>query len=334
MIKTILIILPKSIAGCLILKGLSLALNEIGFNVVVVNIDDINNDIIKTYSIQIVLGYDYSYLMDDNVHNILSQFKNLIFIHYFADIPTSQLALGDKDIELYNILKTKKNTIIYIWDENCLNLFPNSKFLPLGINANLYKQNFQNYKYPISFVGRPLTNKRIELICQIVKKYSNKFNLFCFKTHFEKSVDFIIENKLLNKNDLNIYKNCYQGFLKTEDELAFVYNSSCINLNITIQGENNINYRVYEVLASEGFLLTDKMDSIFKNFEVGKDLEVYNDVYDLFDKIDFYLKNQYIAEQIAINGCKKVKTNHSFEKIALKIKDDILKLGEVKNDMQ
>ena len=333
MIKTILIILPKSIAGCLILKGLSLSLNEIGFNVVIINLDDINEEIIQKYNIQIVLGYDYSYLMNDNIHNILLQFKNLIFIHYFADIPTNQLAFGDKDIKLYNILKTKKNTIIYIWDENYLNLCPNSKFLPLGINANLYKQKYQNYKYHISFVGRPLSQKRIELICQIVKKYSNKFNLFCYKPHFEKSVDFIIENKLLNKNDLNIYKNCYRGFLKTEDELALVYNSSCINLNITIQGKNNINYRVYEVLASQGFLLTDNMDNIFKTFEVGKDLEVYNDVYDLFDKIDFYLKNQYIAEQIAINGCKKVNINHSFNQIALKIKDDILKLGEVKNDM-
>ena len=120
--------------------------------------------------------------------------------------------------------------------------------------------------------------------------------------------------------------------MKNEKELAFVYNSSKINLNITIQGENNINYRVYEVLASEGFLLTDKMDDIFKNFEVGKDLEVYYNTYDLFDKIDFYLKNEYILEQIALNGCEKVEKNHSFNNIALKIKNDILKLGEIKND--
>lgn len=332
MIKTILVILPKSIAGNLILKGLSLALNEIGFNVVIVNIDNINEEIIKKYNIQAILGYDYSYLMNENIHKLLSQFKNHIFIHYFADIPTSKLALGDKDIELYNILKGKQNTLIYIWDENYLDLFQNAKFLPLGINIDLYKQKFQNYKYQISFVGRPLGQKRIEILCNIVKKYNNKFNLFCYKPHFEKSIQYIVENNLLNENDLKVYKNSYRGFLKTEKELACVYNSSKINLNITIQGENNINYRVYEVLASEGFLLTDNMRDIFQYFEVGKELEVYYDIYDLFDKIDFYLKNRYIAEQIAMNGCKKIETNHSFNNIALKIKNDILKLGEIKND--
>ncbi len=332
MIKTILIILPKSIAGCLILKGLSLALNEIGFNVVIINIDDINEEIIQKYNVQIVLGYDYSYLMNEQVYSLLSKFKYLIFIHYFADIPTSKLALGDKDIEIYNILKNKKNTIIYIWDETYINLFQNSKFIPLGINYNLYKQQFQNYKYPISFVGRPLSKKRIEIICQIVKKYNSNFNLFCYKPHFEKSIEYITKNNLLDKNTLDIYRNCYKRFLKTENELAFVYNSSQINLNITIQGRNNINYRVYEVLASEGFLLTDYMDDISKNFQIGKDLEVYYNIYDLFDKIDFYLKNRYISEQIAINGCKKIKLNHSFNKIALKIKNDISKLGEIKND--
>lgn len=332
MIKTILVILPKSIAGSLILKGLGFALNENGFNVVIINIDDFQEEIIKKYNVQIVLGYDYSYLMDENVHKTLTQFKNLIFIHYFADIPTSQLALGDKNIELYNVLQTKKNTLIYIWDNNYLNLFKNSRFLPLGINSKFYKTVFKSYKYPISFVGRPAGQKRIELLCEIVKKYKNNFSLFCYRPHFEKSVEYIIENNLLNENDLYIYKNCHKGFLKNEKELASVYNSSRINLNITIQGENNINYRVYEVLASEGFLLTDKMDDIFKNFEVGKDLEVYYNIYDLFDKIDFYLKNEYILEQIALNGCEKVEKSHSFNKIALKMKNDILKLGEIKND--
>ena len=116
MIKTILVILPKSIAGSLILKGLGFAFNEIGFNVVIINIDDFHEDIIKKYNVQIVLGYDYSYLMDENVHKSLTQFKNLISIHYFADIPTSQLALGDKNIEKIGITKE--------------NIFPKTIILP------------------------------------------------------------------------------------------------------------------------------------------------------------------------------------------------------------
>lgn len=335
MIKTILIILPKSIAGTLILKGLSLALNEIGYKIIIADIKNINDEIIKNYNVQIILGYDYSYLMDNELNNLLSKYQNIIFIHYFADIPTTPLSWGDKNIELYNILKNKskeKNTIIYIWDSNYLNCFKNAQFLPLGIHYKLYEREFEKYKYPISFVGRPLGIKRIELICQIIKKFKSNFNLFCYKPHFEKSLDYIMQNNLLDDINMDIYRNCYRGFLRDESELSFVYKSSKINLNITIQGINNINYRVYEVLASGGFLLTDNMEDIFKNFEVGKELEVYYNNYDLFDKISFYLKNDYIREKIAIKGYQKIKSNHSFNNIALKIHEDILKLGEIKND--
>ncbi|UKI41557.1 MAG: hypothetical protein L6V95_00300 [Candidatus Melainabacteria bacterium] len=93
MIKTILVILPKSIAGSLILKGLGFAFNEIGFNVVIINIDDFHEDIIKKYNVQIVLGYDYSYLMDENVHKSLTQFKKSYIHSLLRGYPNKSISL-------------------------------------------------------------------------------------------------------------------------------------------------------------------------------------------------------------------------------------------------
>ena len=90
-----------------------------------------------------------------------------------------------------------------------------------------------------------------------------------------------------------------------------------------MQGKSSLNYRVFEVLASKGFLLTDDVEDIRKNFIVSKELETYKDVDDLIDKTDFYLKNPMIAKKIAIIGFADIVKSHSFTARARTILDTI-----------
>ena len=85
-----------------------------------------------------------------------------------------------------------------------------------------------------------------------------------------------------------------------------------MNINITLQGKSGLNYRVFEVLASRGFLLTDDMEDISRNFIVSKELETYKNVDDLLDKTEFYLKNPEIAQKIATIGYADVLKSHSY----------------------
>ena len=131
------------------------------------------------------------------------------------------------------------------------------------------------------------------------------------------------DKHFLNEEELDIYKSAYRGFLKTEQELADVYFNSKVNINITLQGKSGLNYRVFEVLASRGFLLTDDMQDIERNFIVSKELEVYKDIDDLLDKTAFYLKNYEIAQKIAIIGFADVTKSHSYTARAKQILDDL-----------
>ena len=84
-----------------------------------------------------------------------------------------------------------------------------------------------------------------------------------------------------------------------------------------------MNYRVFEVLASRGFLLTDAMEDIERNFVISKELEVYNNIDDLLDKTSFYLKHPQIAQKIAIIGYTDVIKSHSYTARARKILEDL-----------
>lgn len=319
--KKILVILPRSIAGGLIMEGFASGFELNKCRVMKKIVDELNIEDIEDFRPDMILGYDYSFLMDENCTEIIkkSECKNLVF--YFADEPRGKFALGEKTY-LYEELK-ELNPKIFIWDRDFLNEFKNSSYLPLAINPKKYITDFSAYKYSISFVGRPLTDIRQEILCELVKAFKNKLNIFSYEKHFLQSVEEIKQKKLLSEEDLEIYSNCWRGFIEKEEDLAEIYNSSKINLNINLQGISSINYRVFEVLAAGGFLLTDEREDLKKYFELSKHLETYKNTYELIDKINFYLQNLNIAQKIAQLGKFETIENHTFSARARSILEKI-----------
>lgn len=312
--KKILVILPKSIAGEIITEGFAAGFELNKCRVLKKNIDELKTEDLKSFKPDAIFGYDYSFLMDANAVKLVenSLCKNIVC--YFADEPKGKFALGDKDC-LYHELK-KFNPKIFIWDRNFLEDFEDSTYLPLAINPEKYLCDFSGYRYDISFVGRPLTEGRQKILAQIIKVFKNKLSIFCYEKHFRQSIDEMKEKNFLEDEELDIYSKCWKGFIEKEEELAKVYSSSKVNLNINLQGGESINYRTFEVLASGGFLLTDERECLKEFFAVAKNLETYNNISDLIDKTDFYLKNPNIAQKIALFGKVQVLSNHTFEKRA------------------
>ena len=75
---------------------------------------------------------------------------------------------------------------------------------------------------------------------------------------------------------------------------------SRINLNFcTSDGPSN---RIYKVMASKGFLLTDDWIGREKHFEDGKHLVIFKNMEDLNDKIKYYLSNDEERNRIAASG--------------------------------
>lgn len=311
------------------MKGFKSGFKSNGAYVLEKDLKDLSIEDIERFKPDIIFGYDYGFLLPakmDIIEYIINK-NTTKLVHYFADEPDSSYAYVNKP-ELYeefkNLSLSRKNVSSFVWDKDFVEQIPNSCFLPLAVNYKAYRPQ-EGKGYDISFVGRPLTEKRQKILAALIKKFGSKLSIFCYEKHFLQSLDDMKEKHFLSDNELDTYKSAYKGFLTTEQEIADVYFNTKVNINITLQGKSGLNYRVFEVLASRGFLLTDEMSDIRKNFIVSKELETYKDVDDLLDKTDFYLKNQMIAQRIAIIGFADVTKSHSYTARARVILDTLKK---------
>lgn len=98
------------------------------------------------------------------------------------------------------------------------------------------------------------------------------------------------------------------------NEMPFIFYNSKINLNFTIPNIiNGTPLRVWDILASGGFCLTTYREDLFRHFEQGKDLVVFEGKEDLLRKVDYYLEHEQERKQIAEDGYRKVKRCHTYD---------------------
>ena len=107
--------------------------------------------------------------------------------------------------------------------------------------------------------------------------------------------------ELLNSIDsqITIINNVY-GF-----EHAKAVAASKINLNFCTSG--GASDRIYKILGSQGFLISDDWVGREAHFEDGKDLVIYKNIKDLGEKIKHYLSHDKEREEIALQGYNTVQ---------------------------
>ena len=104
------------------------------------------------------------------------------------------------------------------------------------------------------------------------------------------------------------------GRVKTLTEMPKVFYASKINLNITMRPiETGLSLRVWDVLGCGGFLLTNYQAEIPEYFEIGRDLETYESMEELEQKVQYYLTHEEERLEIAINGYEKTARLHTYE---------------------
>ena len=105
-----------------------------------------------------------------------------------------------------------------------------------------------------------------------------------------------------------------KGGAGTLTEMPKICQASKINLNITMRPiETGLSLRIWDVLGCGGFLLTNYQAEIPEYFEIGKDLEVYENMEDLMQKADYYLHHEAERLEIALNGYEKTARYHTYE---------------------
>jgi len=121
-----------------------------------------------------------------------------------------------------------------------------------------------------------------------------------------------------------------------DGDVSKVYSSSKIGFNFSI--DDDINFRIFEVISSGALLITD--DKPMKNglgelFEPDNEIIVYkaDDYEDLKNKVEFYLNNRKKRSEIIRNAKKRIK-QYSYKNRAkeiIKFLKRLKKEGGVKN---
>lgn len=291
----VLVILPHNNKGKYISKGYSNAFKELSFFVTEKKIFDLSIEEVKHISPNIIFCFWSDMKDNEDVCKFFKSYDN-------EETVIISCAELDEDIPAFMHRKSccfssndkhkKHKTII-------------------GINSKDYKEKFRGFNYSITFTGNPAYENREKLLASIISNFG-PINIFCRSYDFYKSVDEMYSKKLLNDYFLELYRASYKGYVENQNELAKIFVSSKINIDMQNPNKKDINYRFLEILASGGFLLSPYNELTSVYFEEGKEFEIYTNSDDLIDKINFYMKNVNLAQLIAAKGKKNVVSNHSF----------------------
>lgn len=145
------------------------------------------------------------------------------------------------------------------------------------------------------YVGMKLANVERE---SILSALSEKFDVALY-TYSDTSMLPKVKNR---------------GGANTITEMPKIFHAGKINLNITMRPiETGLSLRIWDVLACGGFLISNYQAEIPEYFEIGRDLEIYENEADLIEKVDYYLHHDAQRVEIALNGYEKVAKHHTYE---------------------
>ena len=235
-------------------------------------------------------------------------YKNENLLNFYKNISSDCIKfinLSDVSKDIPKEVRKKDLSYCFSSDEKV----KKSRIL-LGINGKDYKSKFSGYKYSITFVGNPAYENRERLLASIIYNFG-ELNIFCRSYDFYKSIDEMYKYNLLPDRYIEIYRTSYRGYVDSQRELADIFVSSKINIDMINPNKTVSLYRCFEILASGGFMLAPKTEKTEYLFDSGRDFDFYNEQNELIDKIKFYLNNLNIAQLIAVNGKRNVLSNHS-----------------------
>lgn len=125
----------------------------------------------------------------------------------------------------------------------------------------------------------------------------------------------------LNRSNIKLYtnneqaqidgiKNC--GWADYNLDMPYIFLNSKINLNITLKSiKTGIPLRVFDIMGSKGFLLTNYQEEMLQYFEPGVDFIYYDNYEDLLEKTEYYLSYEVQRKEIAENGYENICMNHT-----------------------
>lgn len=116
-------------------------------------------------------------------------------------------------------------------------------------------------------------------------------------------------------SDASMIPNIHnRGGADSNNMMPQIIKCSKINLNMTNRPiKTGLPLRIFDLLGAGGFVISNYQAEIPEHFIPDEDIVLYDNIPNLLDKIDYYLKHDDERRQIAKNGHDKVKEFHSYD---------------------
>jgi len=245
------------------------------------------------------------------------EFKNRILWY-----PDTDLFLNNKFNEnlreifnhhekIFLIVKSRINDLKEILrKENIYYMVQGARFFEYDI-----KEIPEKFKCDIGFIGSlngEDYSKRREILSKICEFFKNKYKIKFFGQKIKKEESFY---GILNKfhSGERVY---FEDFKKVCIGSKIIVD---IGSNTSIEEIGAISQKVFMITGCGGFLISHYIRGIEDFFEIGKEIEVFKNLDELFKKIDYYMKNEEERREIAKKGMERTLREHTYKKRIEKI---------------
>ena len=104
-----------------------------------------------------------------------------------------------------------------------------------------------------------------------------------------------------------------RGLAKSLTEMPLIFADSKINLNFTTRAiRTGLPLRIFDILSSHGFCLTNYQSELTWYFTPGVHLDYYSSMDELREKCEWYLSHEAERKSIADAGYEEVKSKHTW----------------------
>lgn len=226
----------------------------------------------------------------------------------------------------YNYVTTSSINGLRLWNSrNCNNFI----YSPFACNLNVFKKTIQKKIYDVSFVGG-----------------------------YHPYRAWYIRKLRRAGIDVNVWGNGWPSGEISQEQMVYIFNQSKINLNLSNNESFDIRFifdlsrpfietlkvfkktfltligsdvkiiemvkaRHFEISACGAFQLTFYVEGIEHHFDIGREIVVYQNIYDIIEKIKYFLKHEDEREKIANNALTRSVKDHSLEIRFKKLFEDL-----------
>lgn len=291
--------------------------------------------LLELYTPSIKNGCNRTFIFDYTLYSEIYGFnpENIFYLPLAANVASKEKAIKNANLESREKYSAKLSFIGSLYTEKC----PYDSLGNISEYANGYLQaimNAQEKVYGYYFVEELLSDDlmaEIQKFCPNicanpdtpllpVKRLFSQYYIGSKITSMERihTMDLLSRHfptTIYTGSDTSFLPNLTNcGTAKTLTEMPLIFYYTLINLNTTAKSiRSGIPLRLWDIMASGGFVLSNFQAELTEYFELGTHLDIYGSMEELLDKCNYYLTHDKQRREIAANGLEEIKKKHTYD---------------------